>query len=108
MAKWHGKIGFSITTETAPGKWEAAITNRFYHGDVLRNSRHWQNGEGLNSDINVSNQLSVVSDAFAIANFPHMRYVEMYGQKWNISDIEVDYPRLNITIGGIYNGETED
>lgn len=108
MAKWHGKIGFSVSSETSPGVWTNSIVERTYSGNTFRNSRRWQNGEGANSDIMISNQISVVSDVFAMENFPHMRYIEVYGVLWSISDIEADYPRLVITTGGIYNAETAD
>jgi hypothetical protein len=28
------------------------------------------------------------------------------GANWKISNVEVHYPRLILTIGGVYNGET--
>lgn len=108
MAKWHGKIGFATSSETSPGVWTNTITERVYSGDVIRNSRRWSSGEGLNDNLTISNQISVVSDIFAMEHFPHMRYIEVYGALWSISDIEADYPRLIITTGGVYNGETEN
>lgn len=107
MAKWHGHIGFGISEETAPGVYSLRIIERSYHGDIFRNSRRWSKGEGLNDDLLISNEISVVSDIFAIENLPHMRYVEMYKQKWCITDIEVNYPRITITLGGLYHDETE-
>jgi hypothetical protein len=34
-----------------------------------------------------------------------MRYVEFMGTKWKITNIEVQYPRLTLSIGGEYNGQ---
>jgi hypothetical protein len=34
-----------------------------------------------------------------------MLYVEFMGAKWKISNVEVQYPRLILTIGEVYNGE---
>ncbi len=108
MAKWHGKIGFASTSETSPGVWSNTMTERTYSGDVLRSSRRWSAGESINDNLTVSNQISVISDTFAIDKFPLMRYIEFHGVLWNISDIEIDYPRLIITLGGVYNDETEN
>ena len=104
MSKWFGKIGYATTKETIPGVWEEVITEREYFGDVYRNTRKLQSASQVNDDINVSNEISIVADPFARDNFYSMRYVEFMGTKWKVSNIEVQYPRLNLTIGGVYNG----
>ena len=45
MAKYYGAIGYSETTETAPGVWEETITERNYYGDVIKTSSKIQSGE---------------------------------------------------------------
>lgn len=104
MAKFYGKIGYAITKETTPGVWVEEIVERSYYGDVIRNIRRLQGSENLNDDINVSNEISIVADAFANQNFHSMRYVEYMGAKWKVSSVEVKYPRLILNIGGVYNG----
>ena len=104
MNKFYGKIGYAISEETVPGVWVEQIVERSYYGDVIRNIRRLQNSENLNDDINVSNEISIVADAFANQNFHSMRYVEYMGTKWKVSSIEVKYPRLILSIGGVYNG----
>ena len=104
MAKYYGLIGYADTVETAPGVWKEQITERVYYGDVIRNSRRLQSTEHLNDDVNISNQISIVADPYAINNFHSMRYAEFMGAKWKVSDIEVQYPRLLLTLGGVYNG----
>lgn len=106
MAKWFGKIGFAETKETVPGVWKESITDRQYYGDLIRNTRRLQSSEHLNDDINVSNEISIVSDPYANENFHSMRYVEFMGARWKISNVEVQYPRLILTLGGVYNGPT--
>lgn len=103
MAKWYGMIGFAETAETAPGVWEDVITARAYFGDVIRNSRRLQNANQLNDDINVSNEISIVADPFAMNNFHSIRYVEFMGAKWKVSNVDVQYPRLTLSVGGVYN-----
>lgn len=104
MAKWFGKIGFAETKETSPGVWSEEIVDHKYYGDVLRNSRRLQASDKLNDDINISNEISIVTDPFANNNFHSMRYIEFMGAKWKITNVEVKYPRLVLTIGGLYNG----
>ena len=105
MAKWFGVIGYAVTEETYPGVWEEKIVERNYFGDLLRINRRLQpSSEKLNDDIDISNEISIVSDPFAMDNFHSMRYAEFGGAKWKISNVEVQYPRLRLTIGGVYNG----
>ena len=35
----------------------------------------------------------------------YMDVVKFMGAKWKISSVDVQYPRLRLTIGGVYNGE---
>ena len=104
MAKFFGKIGYAETVETTPGVWEEKITEREYFGDLIRNTRSLQSGEQLNDNINISNEISIVADPFAYENFHSMRYVEFMNAKWKISSIDVQYPRLILSVGGLYNG----
>ena len=104
MAKWYGVIGYEETLETRPGVWMNQITERNYYGDVIRNSRRLQTANQLNDNINISNEISIVADPFAYENFHSMRYVEFMNAKWKISSVEVQYPRLILSVGGLYNG----
>ncbi len=104
MAKWYGKIGYSETVETDPGVWEEQIAERSYFGDSIRNTRLLQNSGGVNDNVNVGNQISIVADPYAINHIYAMRYVEFQGHNWKVTNVEVQYPRLILTIGGLYNG----
>lgn len=104
MAKWHGVIGYAETIETEPGMWEEKITERKHYGDVIRNNRRLQTVDQLNDNINVSNEISIVADPYANKHIYAMRYVEFQGSKWKVSSVDVQYPRLILTLGGLYNG----
>ena len=102
MAKWFGKIGYVVTEETEPGIWEEDVTEREYFGDMTSDRRKRQNSGEVNDDINLSNVISIVADPFAYQNCSNMAYVEIMGSKWKISDVEVQRPRLILTVGGVY------
>lgn len=104
MAKFYGMIGYAETVETEPGIWDELITERSYYGDLIRNTRKLQTSEGVNDDVNLSNEISIVADPFAYQNFHSMRYVEYMGAKWKIINVEVQHPRLILSVGGVYNG----
>lgn len=105
MAKWHGIIGYIEQVETAPGVYKDKTTERSYCGEIIRNSRGWSNAsDGTNDNLTLSNQISIIADSFATSNSAYMMYIEIMGTRWKISNIEIQYPRLLLTIGGIYNG----
>ena len=104
MAKFYGVIGYAEQVETSPGVYVNEITERSYSGDLTRNTRRLESSGYLNDDINIANEISIVADPFAYDNFHAMIYVEFMGAKWKISSVEVQHPRLILTIGGKYNG----
>ena len=104
MPKFCGNIGYAISKETTPGVWVEDIVERQYFGDVYRNTRKLQSGNQVNDSIDISNEISILSDPFANENFHSMRYVTYMGAKWKVSSVEVRYPRLILTVGGLYNG----
>lgn len=106
--KYYGSVGYAETVETNPGVWEEEIVERNYAGDILRNTKKFENGEHLNDNLNIANRISILSDPYAMKHFSQIRYVTWYNSKWKVSEVEVQFPRLILTIGGVYNGETED
>ena len=104
MAKFYGKIGFTLMQETLPDVWEPAETQKDYFGDLTRNQRRWNNGESVNENIEVSNEISILMDDFLQENIGSLKWVEVMGAKWKVNSITVEYPRLVLTLGGVYNG----
>lgn len=107
MAKFYGKVGFAETKETRPGIWEEIIAERNHYGDVLPNIRKLESGQSINDDVVVNNKISIVSDPYAYQHFFAIRYVEWMGVFWKVTNVEVQSPRLILTIGGVYNGPTD-
>lgn len=104
MAKWFGVIGYAETVETKPGVWTEQVTEKEYYGDLVRNSRRLQTTDQVNDNVNISNQLSILADPYANEHIYAMRYATFQGTKWKVTDVEVQYPRLTLTLGGLYNG----
>jgi len=106
MPKFVGQIGFITQSETAPGIWEDYITEKIYKGDIIQNARRWVSSEKITDDFTIDNRISILADAFLYNNFPAIKYVKWMGTRWKITNIELVRPRLNLTLGGIYNGPT--
>jgi len=109
MAKFFGPIGYAIPTETRPGVWNDQIEERNYSGDIMRISSRWTTSpDSTNDDLNINNQFSIISDPFALNHFHTMKYIKFMGTVWKITNVEVQYPRLILSVGGVYNGPTAD
>jgi hypothetical protein len=102
MAKYYGEIGYRLTSEVKPGVWQPSIIKRNYYGDVIRNTRKLHTSEYTNDNLTVSNEISIVADPFANENFHAMVYAEYMGVKWKINNVDVEYPRLKLSLGEVY------
>lgn len=108
MAKFYGAVGYAERVEMRPGVWEETITERYYYGDIQRNTKRSESSEHLNDNLNVNNIISIAADAYADQHFFAIRYVNWAGTRWNVTTVEVQRPRLILTIGGVYNGKTPE
>ena len=105
MNKYYGIVGYAIPTEIRPGVWDDVIVERKYYGDVIRNTKRWDTTtEGVNDNLNISNSISIVADPYAYNHFFGIKYLEWCGALWKVTEVEVQMPRLNLSIGGVYNG----
>lgn len=105
MAKFYGKVGYSIPYEAAPDVWRENVVEHTYYGDVTRNYLRTQESQnGTIDNVSISNQISIVADPFAMDHFGNIKYVKWMNQKWKVTGVEVAYPRLLLTIGGVWNG----
>lgn len=107
MAKYYGNIGYGITRETAPDVYKVIIEEHPHYGDILKNTTRWQSSQYLNDSQTISNEISIVADAFAYDNFQNIRYAVWMNKKWKVisTNVDPDRPRINLTLGGIWNGQ---
>lgn len=105
MSKFYGAVGFGLSEqkETSPGVWEVTPVTKNYYGDILNNNfRNQSNNNTINDDIVVTNRISIVADPYARNNFHEIKYVVWRGTKWKVTSVEEQYPRLILSLGGIY------
>jgi len=108
MGLYYGLIGFVETKENPEGSgvWEEVPTERFYRGEIRRNTKRWDNGSGVNPNLNISNTISIIADPYCKNHLNAIRYLRWLSGYWEISSVEVESPRLILSIGGVYNGPT--
>lgn len=106
MARCAITIGYSVTEEIEPGIYSPNnITEKTYIADVVNNfNANYVSQDKINSDIKFSQTVSVLADPYAIENLGNMIYVKHLGLKLSIVSISFVHPRVQITLGGVYNG----
>lgn len=106
MAKFYGAVGYSKTVEVKKGVWKQQVDKKTCYGDITRNTRRNETVNGqTNDNLRLDNQISIVADDYATQNYSSLLYVVIGGAKWKITSVELQYPRLILTIGGVYNAE---
>ena len=106
MAKYHGKVGFVTFAEKTPGVDVEQPIEREYFGDVIRNTKRWEQSQQVNDNLQINNQISIIADQYANQNLFAIRYVSWMGARWKVTSVDVQHPRLILSIGGVYNGPT--
>lgn len=104
--RFYGNVGYgeSVESPSDSGVWVMTITEIAYRGDVLRNTRKLENGDGLNQNIVVSNSITILADDHAVEHFFDIKYVVWEGVRWTVTNVEVQRPRLILSLGSVYNG----
>lgn len=98
-------IGYSSTEPKEEGSdiMVPKIVEKRYYADVLDPTKKWESSDKINDDLNITNRLSIISDPFCMNNIGNIAYVILLGTKWKVRDITIQYPRLILSVGGIYN-----
>ena len=103
MAKFYGEVGYALTEQTKPDIWEETLVEQSYYGDSLNLMSLRRTTDNPNEDIELNCEISIVADPFALENFQFIRYVKWNNVKWKVKHIKPQYPRLLLTVGGVYN-----
>lgn len=108
MGKFYGKVGFVTSQETSPGVYEEIVTEKECYGEMARDIRRWQGvSDHLNDDVTIDAQINILGNPYIFKNFSFIRFVEYMGVPWKVNSVEPRYPRLILSIGGVYNGVRE-
>lgn len=113
MPKFYGEVGYVEVVDTGYGDFEPVIVKRNYAGDILNNTKRWDTnpmameGQKVNDDLKVTNQISIIADAYAYEHFFGIAYVRWSGVRWKVNSVTVERPRLILNLGGVYNATPE-
>lgn len=101
--RWFGVVGYAVSKETVPGVYKPQVIEREYYGDATELGSKWQNSSNQNDNITLDMKISIIADPFAYENFSHIVYVEYMHSKWKVTGAKPNYPRIELTAGGVYN-----
>ena len=105
MARFHGKVGFTIyIDDQTTGIADEQVVERTYFGTVTEHRRSWNSSDMVTKDLRLSNQISITADDFAFKHASAICYCEYMGGLWEVSSIRVVRPRIILNLGGVYNG----
>lgn len=107
--KWSGKIGFYVDEEVikngiGTGIWKPQIVERSYTGNIVRDYRSQENtNDKVNEDVTISSNISVILDRYLDSHICDIKYITFKGVKWKVKGFTPNHPRIEISIGGVYN-----
>lgn len=104
MTKFAGLVGYVTQVETKPGVWSPVDNPVIMRGDIIRQSSTSQNESKVNSDVSLNHRVSLIGDAYAFNNYYNIKWIQIDGQKWKVVSIEIQRPRIIVTLGGLWNG----
>lgn len=111
MSLFYGPIGFVETIEepSNSGIYVEKPIERNYRGEVSKYGKRWNDGsQKVNPDITITNTISIVADPYVSNHLYAIRYIKWLGGYWEVSSVDVELPRLILSIGGVYNGPTAE
>jgi len=105
MSKFRGSIGINRgTVETdSPGVFEREIEEVEVTGEIRNIGARWQNAEQRDT-ISARHVLSIVTPEDSIINFTEVVYIVWQSTKFSVTSIEYKRPRIELALGGLYNG----
>lgn len=109
MSLFYGSIGFVETVEEPVGSgiWVEKPIEKQYRGEVSKYGKRWDSGsQQINPNLTITNTISIVADPFLSNHLYSLRYIKWLGGYWEVSSVDVEFPRLILSIGGVYNGPT--
>lgn len=70
----------------------------------LRNVQASWSQQSMNDTVRARHVLSVVTPEKSTIDFNAVVYVVWFNQKWTVTSIQYKRPRVELTLGGLYNG----
>lgn len=103
--KWCGYIGFVSTQETDPGIYKDVGIEKRYKGYITRFNRQIKPDSVVNDSPLLDIQIRVYINPYLNDNIYNIKYITYMNKKWKITNVEVQYPQIIFSLGGLYFNE---
>lgn len=106
MTRFWGIIGVDRGPQeraTEPGIYDRVIEDIQVSGELRQTRLTWQQAS-LGEGVRAQHVLSMIAPDDSDINFTEVVYVEWQGRKWAVVSITYKRPRVEFTLGGLYNG----
>lgn len=109
MNRWYGKIGFGETVEIRKGVWRPNIVEKTYYGNIESYKKRYNTqSNSTNEDLTIDVQLSIIADSYISLNCSAICYVKFMGARWKVTNVTPAPPRLILTLGGVYDANSNE
>lgn len=104
MPRFAGTIGISkLTYTSSPGIVKRDIHEVDVVGEIRNQRFSWSNAN-MRDGLRMQHVLSIVTPEDSDIDFSEVVYVNYRNHKWAVTAIEYKRPRVELTMGGAYNG----
>ena len=104
MTKFRGFIGINRgPVEVSPGIFKQVIEDVEVSGEIRQLNAKWSNAE-MRDTLSLRHVLSIVTPEDSLVDFTEVVYVVWQTRKWSVTAIQYKRPRIELSLGGFYNG----
>lgn len=104
MARFSGILGINRgPVEVSPGIYKPQIEEIVVTGEIRQEQLSWGQAN-LREGLRARHVLSIVTPDDGELGFGEVEYIEWQGKKWDVISVAYKRPRLELSMGGIYNG----
>lgn len=110
MAKFSGVLGIVTGYNNNNGIAEPIVKEVDVYGEVISQSYKVSSGQLGGDTLSIPSKFSFIVPPNVVSYFTdnsqgdYTLYLTYYGRKMKIETFEIIYPRMNVTLGGVYNG----
>lgn len=101
--RFYGFVGYAVNKETQPNVHEDVIEEYPAYGEILQNIRKWTTDADLNDDLTTQNRISLIASPFIREHCSRIKYVRWMKTAWKVTAVQIQYPRIIVTLGGVFN-----
>jgi len=110
MTKYYGKFGFTLKQkrEGHPDIYDDVVVTKPTVGKILRQAVTYAPGIGYIEAQKQSVRISAVMSELLITNIEDLKFAEYQGRFLEVDSYDIKYPRVVVSLGGRYNGQTSE